>query len=502
MPRLAAIDVGSNAMRLAIASADDSGSVHVTETSREPVRLGADVFSHGEISDARLVEAMEAFLNFRKIITENKVKVVKAVGTSALREARNRDYCVRQIAKTTEINIDVISAEEEARLAFLAVSRAIKLQGKVALLVDIGGGSVEASLANENEIMSTDSFGIGTVRLLQMLNERRQEDRVFRQLAREYINVSGTRLRKSIGERTIDVCVATGGNVESIGDLRVQLCDANDDRSVTLDELDTILKQLQSRSYDERIKDFGLRRDRADVIIPAIIILQILAREARVQEIEIPRVGVREGLIIDMARSLGRDSPPPDRTQLITSARLLGRKYDYEAEHAQTVCRFAVELFEATKRLHKLGPDERVLLEVAALLHDIGYYVGTRDHHKNTWYLINASPLVGVGDADKATIALVTRYHTRALPKSAHKEFMDLSPRRRSIVLILAAILRLAEALDREHGNKVHGVRLTVRGKKAYLLLKGEGDLLLEKWALTHGAELFEKVFKKKAVIE
>jgi len=501
LPRLAAIDVGSNAMRLAIASADDDGKMRVIETSREPVRLGADVFSDGEISDARLVEAMEAFLKFRKIINKYRVKEVRAVGTSALREARNRDYCIRQVAKTTEIAIDVISAEEEARLAFLAVSRAVKLQGKTALLVDVGGGSVEASLANETEILSTDSFGIGTVRLLQMLNERKQEDRVFRQLAREYINVSGTRLRKSIGERTVDLCVATGGNVESIGDLRVQLCDADDDRSVTLDELDTVLKQLQSRSYEERIKDFGLRPDRADVIIPAIIILQILAKEARIQEIEIPRVGVREGLLVDMARGLGRDSPPPDRTQLITSARLLGRKYDYEADHAQTVSRFALELFDATRRLHKLGPDERILLEVAALLHDIGYYVGTTDHHKNTWYLINASPLVGVDKTDKTMIALVTRYHTRALPKPSHKEFMDLSPKQRRIVVMLAAILRLGEALDREHGNKVHGFKLTIRGKKVHLLLKGEGDLLLERWALNHGAPLFEKTFKKKLVI-
>jgi len=489
-------------MRLAIASANDDGGMHVIETSREPVRLGADVFSRGEISDARLVEAMEAFLRFRKLINDYKVKAVMAVGTSALREARNRDYCIRQIAKTTEIAIDVISAEEEARLEFLAVSKAVKLEGKLALLVDVGGGSVEASLANENEIISTDSFNIGTVRLLQMLNQRKEGERVFRQLAREYINLSGTRLRKSIAERTVDVCVGTGGNVESIGDLRVQLCDAEDDRSVTLDELDIILKQLQSRSFDERIRDFGLRPDRADVIIPGLMILQIFAKEARVQEIEIPRVGVREGLLIEMSRGLGRISPPPDRTQLITSARLLGRKYDYEADHAQTVSRFAVELFDATRRLHGLGSDERVLLEVAALLHDIGYYVGTMNHHKNTSYLINASPLVGVDESDKALIALVTRYHTRTIPKPSHREFMDLSPRRQRIVVVLAAILRLAEALDREHANKVHGFKLTVRGKKVYLLLKGEGDLLLERWALGYAAQLFEKAFKKKLVIE
>ena len=502
MPRLAAIDVGSNAMRLAIASADDDGRMHVVQNDRQPVRLGADVFSVGEISDARLVEAMEAFLKFRKIINEYKVKIVRAVGTSALREARNRDYCIRQISKTTEIPIDVITAEEEARLVFLAVTKAIKLNGKQALLVDIGGGSVEVSLASESEIISTESFGIGTVRLLQMLNPRRQGERVFRQLAREYISVSGTRMRKAIGEHRIDTCIATGGNVESLGDLRVQLCDADDDRSITVDELDTILRQLQTRSYEERIKDFGLRRDRADVIIPAIIVLQIVAKQAQVAQIEIPRVGVREGLLIEMARDLGRRSPPPDRTQLITSAKLLGRKYDYEAEHAQTVSRFSVSLFDATKSLHKLGSDERTLLEVAGLLHDIGYYVGTTDHHKNSWYLINASPLVGVGENEKQIIALVARYHTRATPKPNHKEFMGISPKRRRTVLMLAALLRLAEGLDREHANKVQSFKLAVHPKKVTLRLKGEGDMLLERWALNHGSRLFEKTFRRKMVIE
>lgn len=488
-------------MRLAIASADDDGRMHVIHTDREPVRLGADVFSKGEISNARLVEAMEAFLKFRKLINAYKVKSVRAVGTSAIREARNRDYCIRQIAKTTEITIEVISAEEEARLVFLAASSAIKLQGKIALIVDVGGGSVEVSLATESEIIATESFGIGTVRLLQMLDQRKRGERVFRQLAREYINVYGTRLNKEIGEQTIDICIGTGGNVESLGDLRVQLCEADDDRSVTIDELDSILKQLQSRSYEERIKDFGLRHDRADVIIPAIIVLQIVAKEAQVQEIEIPRVGVREGLLIEMARGLGRGSPPPDRTQLITSSRLLGRKYNYEAEHAQTVWRHAMALFDATRRLHKLGSEERVLLEVAALLHDIGYYVGTKDHHKNTWYLINASPLVDVDDSEKKIIALVTRYHTRSTPKPSHKEFMDLSLKRRRVVVILASILRLAEALDREHANKVQSFKLTLRKKKAILQLKGIGDMLLEKWALSYGSQLFEKTFKRKMVI-
>ncbi len=185
MPNIAAIDVGSNVIRLGIASADDQGRLHILHSDREAVRLGADVFVKGEISDKRLVEAMDAFLRFRKRMNQDKVKSVKAVGTSALREARNREYVISQIAKATEITIETISGEEEARLVYLATSRAVKLEGRVALLIDIGGGSVEISVANEREIVATRSFAIGTVRLLHMLEQEKRGDRVFRQLARE-----------------------------------------------------------------------------------------------------------------------------------------------------------------------------------------------------------------------------------------------------------------------------------------------------------------------------
>jgi len=502
MPKLAAIDVGSNAIRLAIASADGKGRLHIVQTNREAVRLGADVFAKGEISDSRLVEAMDAFIKFRKLINLHKAKLVRAVGTSALREARNRDYCINQITKATEITIEPISGEEEARLVFLATSRAVNLEGKTALLIDIGGGSVEVTLATGREIIATESFGVGTVRLLQMLEHKKRGERLFRQLAREYINISNTRLRKEIGDHKVDLCIGTGGNVESLGDLRVQLCDGKDDNSVSMDELDSILKELQSRSYEDRIKDFGLRPDRADVIVPATIVLQHVAKEAQAQQILIPRVGVREGLLIDMVEGLKSTAGPLRRSQVITFAKLLGRKYDYETQHALTVARFAVELFDSTKKLHKLGYDERTLLEIAALLHDIGYYIGVTDHHKHTYYLINASAIIGLDNMEKAIVANVARYHSRSFPKPDHKEYASLSAKRRQIVVKLAAILRLAEALDREHSNKVQQIKV-IKGKKKKLLLRlnGQGDLLLEKWALSNNSRLFEKVYKKEVVI-
>src|SRR5208337_3721986 len=224
MTKLAAIDVGSNAMRLAIASLDEDRQLHLIQTSRESVRLGADVFARYEISENKLIESIEAFIRFRKLISQYKVKVIRAVGTSAVREARNRSYFINQIAKATDISIDVINAEEEARLGHIAVSRALDIQNKLALLVDIGGGSVEVTLATQKEIIATESFAIGTVRLLQLLEQKKRGENIFRQLVREYVKVTDTRLRKEIADHKIDVCIGTGGNVESLGDLRVEIC--------------------------------------------------------------------------------------------------------------------------------------------------------------------------------------------------------------------------------------------------------------------------------------
>jgi exopolyphosphatase/guanosine-5'-triphosphate,3'-diphosphate pyrophosphatase len=502
MPKLAAIDVGSNAMRLAIASADYEGRLHIIHTDRQAVRLGADVFTKGEISNGRLVEAMNAFLKFRKLINQHKAGLVRAVGTSALREARNRDYCISQIEKATDITIEPISGEEEARLVFLAISKNMDLDGKAALLVDIGGGSVEISLATGDAIVVTESFAIGTVRLLKMFEQKKRGERVFRKLVREYIKSSDVLLRREIGERKVDLCIATGGNVESLGDLRVVLCDGKDDTFVTTDELASILEELQSRSYEGRVKDFGLRPDRADVIIPAAVVLQNVANEAHIDRILIPRVGVREGLLIDMTEKPKTGAEPLHGKQSIVCAKLLGRKYDYEAQHALTVARFAVELFDSTKKLHRLGYEERTLLEVAALLHDIGNYISITDHHKHSSYLINASPIIGLNDTDKAIVANVARYHRRSLPKPTHEGYMDLPSIQRQTVAKLAAILRLAEALDREHANRVERFKLTMREKELILKLKGQGDLLLEKWALDHNSRLFEKAYKRKIVVE
>jgi len=502
MPRLAAIDVGSNAIRLAIASVDDKGRIDLIHTAREPVRLGADVFANKEISYRRLVETMDAFLKFRKLINKEKVRSVRAVGTSALREASNRDYVINQIAKASEISVEPIPGDEEARLVHLAIASKINLERKPALLVDIGGGSVEVSLSTRGEIVATESFATGTVRLLQMLEQKKRGDRVFRRLVRSYLNVEDTRLKKEIGKQRIGLCIATGGNVEELGDLGVQICGRKSNTSLATVDLDSILARLESRSYEERMKKFKLRPDRADVIIPAAIVLQNIAQHARIGRILIPRVGVKDGLLIDMVSGLRRVEEPFDYTQVIASAQLLGRKFDYDAQHSMTVARIALELFDATRKLHRLGGNERALLEVAGLVHDVGYSIGMTDHHKHSYYLIKASPIMGLSETQRQIVATIVRYHSRALPKPNHQEFEELDIGQRTIVNRLGPVLRLAEALDREHASNVKKLRIRVGMGKVKLRLVGRGGLLLERWAVARNSAWFEKTYKRKIIVE
>ena len=234
MPQsIAAIDVGSNAIRLAIATVDATGQYQVVHNAREAVRLGHDVFDTGRISDVTLKAAMGAFRRFREQLSKYSVTRFKAVATSALREAENGEAFVAQVAKRHRIPIAIIGPEEEARLVHLAVKERVQLNGKIALLVDIGGGSVEISLGNKSGILSTQSYAMGSVRLLRILRQRRLNGNRFNQMVRRYVDVTNRRLQKELGGQTIEMCIGTGGSIESIGDIRRELFNKRNSSKIT-----------------------------------------------------------------------------------------------------------------------------------------------------------------------------------------------------------------------------------------------------------------------------
>jgi exopolyphosphatase/guanosine-5'-triphosphate,3'-diphosphate pyrophosphatase len=499
---MAAIDVGSNGIRMIVASVGSNGETTTLESVRESVRLGKDVFTKGYITEETTEAALEAFLKFRKLLYKYGVKKVRAVATSALREAENADIFIDRILQATDIEIQVISPQEEARLIALAVGKVVNLKGKSALLIDIGGGSVEMTFVEDGKITTAESFNSGTVRLLEKLHENKVNEERFGRLVRDYVDVAKQRIQKEIKKRRLDLCIGTGGNVEALGDLR-KLFFGKDNRSITKSELEVVLEKLQALTVAERMTQLGLRPDRADVIVPAAIVLQKLLKQAGADELLIPRVGLKDGALLELVPQPPLDKRMGRYEQVLASAIQVGRKYFFDEEHAKTVASFALQIFDSLQDLHGLKEDSRMILETASLLHDIGHFIHMAGHHKHSYYIINATPIFGLSDREKSLVANVARYHRKSPPSLDHENYRSLSSKDRVVVSKLSAILRIAEALDVEHAQRVKKVDIEYKHPMFFLKLQGEGELLLEKWALKKrtASGVFEDTFGIKIIV-
>lgn len=500
MQTIAAIDVGSNAIRLIVGRVIYDDKLEPIENIRMPVRLGQDAFSHGQIREETALLAVDAFTRFKKVAENYGVERIRAVATSAMREAANSDILCDRIARVTGIEIEIISGEEEARLIHLAVAQAVNLKNKHAMLIDIGGGSVEVTLSQNGNILSTESYNMGTVRMLEKMRKA-SADLPFDDLVREYAEAAKRRIKREVGDKKMDLCIGTGGNIEEMGVLRKRLFKRESAQAITLEELTKLTEAMSNLTVEERMRKFKLKPDRADVILPASIVLRMIAKEARVPEIRIPNVGLKDGILFDLAQQLGNKRVSP-REQVWTSAMRLGEKYQFDADHANLVAYLAAQLFDQTTPLHGLEPENRLLLEVASLLHDIGHFISTVDHDKHTHYIMQANPLIGLTKREQEIVSNVARYHRKVLPTVQDENFRALPPKDRSTVIKLSALLRIADAMDVSHTRRVKDVHIRSKKNKWILSLEGEGTLNLEIWALEKRRALFQDVFGMKLEIE
>lgn len=501
MQKIAAIDVGSNAIRMMVGSVNEIGEIEPLENVRLPVRLGQDAFTSGTLGKVTMQQTVDAFRHFRRVADDFGVSRIQAVATSAMREASNRDILLDRVLRVSGIEIEIINGQEEARYVHLAVAHAIDLKGKRAVLIDIGGGSVEVTISKNRKILSTESYNMGTVRLLRKLEGDDLQSSPFRAkgpfslLVREYAQAARRRIDREIGRAHVDVCVGTGGNVEEMGKLRQKLFKQKTNGQISLSELKDLIEKLSGMSVKDRIRKLHLRSDRADVLLPAAIVLQLIARQAHVRLVTIPHVGLKDGVLLDMADRLQRGGHAPRRAQVWESALQLGRKFQFDADHAAQTARLAGQLFDQSRVLHNLGEEERLLMEVGALLHDIGHFVNTLDHDRHGHYILKANPLIGLNDRQQDVVANLIRYHRRSFPSPDDPNFKALPQKERLTVNKLSALIRLADGLDVSHTHRVTRVTLVRKKKSWELTLHGKGDLMLEKWALNKRRTLFEEMF-------
>jgi exopolyphosphatase / guanosine-5'-triphosphate,3'-diphosphate pyrophosphatase len=495
MPTIAAIDAGSNGIRMMVSRLDADGSLEPLENLRLPVRLGDDAFTTGQFSEQTMQQAVDAFLQFRNVSEVFKVQQTRAIATSAMREANNGDLLAERIYRETGFQIEIIDGEEEARLIHLAVTRAINLKGKTAVLIDIGGGSVEVTLSDGENILSTESYGMGTVRLLRKLESDDPSGEKFNRLVREYAEASRRHIEREIGGQKVDICLATGGNPEELGRQAKRLFKRPDESSIGLDELGKLIDKLTGLSVEERIRKLKMRPDRADVILPASVVVHMIARESGVDAISIPNVGLKNGVLLDMAPQL-MGPRLPRRQQALASAARMGQKYAYDADHAELTARLAAKLFYQSLSLHHLTENESLILEIAAMLHDIGHFINAIDHDQHGYYLLQHHPLIGLARNEQDILANIVRYHRKGTPSQSDENIKTLPAQDRLTVSKLCALLRLADSLDTSHTARIKDISLEKAGDGNWQLhLFGEGELMLEKWKLEKRKTLFQDVF-------
>jgi exopolyphosphatase/guanosine-5'-triphosphate,3'-diphosphate pyrophosphatase len=502
--RVGAVDIGSNALRAVVVEGKaGKARYEVVEDRREAVRLGTEVFGgSGYVSRAVATAAAGAMRSFARDFRRLGVDRVRVVATSALREARNRRSLLKLLSRESGLAVEVITGAEEARLVSLAVrSRIPALAEGRHVVMDVGGGSAEAIVVEDGEVAGAASFDVGAVRLIQQVGE--PHGPAFLRVASRFLENHRASIREALGPGPFGVFAATGGNIETVAGLIGRKRGGRPPiHAVDREDLEDLVAAMADLTPPQRMRRWSLRADRADVVLPACLVYLAFARLAGARRILVPHVGLRESVALDLLLA-GKERPARERLgrERVASAAALGRKYHYDEGHARQVARLALRIFDRVGAAEGLDREDRDLLEIASLLHDIGVVVSPIRHHRHSAYLIRESELAGLSPEGQEIVAQVARYHRRGMPRASHAEHAALSARDRRRVCLLAGILRLADALDRDRSRPLEDLDVRRRGGVIAIRLLGSGDRLLEVWAGERKKDLLERSLGREVVL-
>ncbi|MEI6666623.1 MAG: HD domain-containing protein [Acidobacteriota bacterium] len=501
---VAVIDIGASAVKLVIAEIRPGERPFLIEEASRGVLLGKDTFSTGRIGPQSMDAALKALEGFRRLMDGYGVARYRAVATSAVREAANSDTFLDRVQLRTGLVVEIIDGSEESRLTYLAVRDRLKghpaLDAPHTLLVEVGGGSADLTLLQNARPKYSGVYALGSVRMRQGLaGMQRSHDRSVRVMGRHIANIVGD-ICNEMPLRSAGHVIALGQDVRFVAQ---ELVEAPEEhvREVPREAFLEFCARVEKLDEDALVDRYGLSPVDAETLVPALLVYRALLTETAAGTVVVPDVSLRAGLLTDLVGSDVEANLTDFGTQVLASAEALGEKYRYDADHARAVAVLATRLFDQFQESHGLSRRDRLLLEATALLHDIGLFIGLRAHHKHSQYLIAASEIFGLTSDDKEVIASVARYHRGALPQRSHLPYIALDRQDRVRVNKLAAMLRVANALDAEHAQKIRSFTAR-RDEDAWVLdVDGTGDLSLERIAAEARADLFLDVFGTRLLV-
>ena len=500
---VAVIDIGSSAIRVEVAEVGH-GPLKVLESLKRAVPLGRDSFVKGKIERRTLNLAIEVLRGFQEVMRPYDVRQVRAVATSAVREASNQELFVERVFMATGITVEVVTGAEEDRLLWSGVRDAFVREGREehldSLIIEQGAGHIDFALLSKGEVIAATSLTLGTLRLATAVASERRTGPAALDLMKRFVGSSLDEVEHRFPLRRMDHLVLLGGHARFAAD-RLAPGQTGAIRTITRAAFQKFAKAVTPLRPEEVSAQYGAPIEECESLGPGLLTYSELLKRTPAKHVLVPAVTLRDGLLLDFAAEHTGIPLTELDAQIYASAENLGRRYLFDEAHAHHVADLSCALFDALAGEHRLGRRERRLLRVAALVHDIGLFVGTSSHHKHSEYLVAASDIFGVRAQEKAMVACIARYHRRALPAATHLGFASLSRADRATVSKLAALLRIADALDRD-SQRISLARVELRPEELLLVPDRDQDLALERLALRQKADLFEEVYGRKVVLQ
>ncbi len=506
MKPVAVIDIGTSSIRMAIAEIGPTGEVRILERLSQAVNLGKDTFTKGRIEKTTIEECVRVLKSYRRLLSEYQVvdpEQMRVVATSAVREADNRLAFLDRVYIATGIEIEPIDEAEVNRVTYLGVQPFLAAVPSLAtaktVITEVGGGSTEILLVQNGEVIYAHTYRLGSLRLRETLEAFRAPEIRVRSIMENQIGRTMEQIVQHVPPEEGMEIVALGGDVRFAASQVLPNWNPDDLGTLPVSMLEQFTDEMLALSPDEIVHRYHLAFPDAETLGPALLTNVLLARALRRNHVLVTKFTLRDGLLQHMA--VRGSSNDEFNNQIIRSAVTLSRRFEVDEPHARHVGELSKLLFQQLREDHELDDRYELVLYLAAILHEIGQYVSNRGYHKHSMYLILNSELFGLSKKDVTLVALVARYHRRASPKPTHQMYMGLEREYRIAVAKLAAILRVADALDRSHSQRIQELKCEHEEGRLIISIPHADDLSLEQLALKQKGTLFDEIFGKQVML-
>lgn len=500
-PKLVAVvDIGATSIRMAIAEIGEGRRIRTLEKVAQAVSLGRDTFTKGSIDPATTEECVRVLKSYRQLLNEyhiTQAEQIHVVATSAVREAVNRATFLQRIFVATGFPVEPFDEAAVNRVTYLGLQPLLEAEPVLAnsdvMVVEVGGGSTEVLVVYSGNVAYAQTYRLGSLRLRKTLEAYRAPAAKERDIMESQIQRIVDHLKGHMPEPGVLTMIALGGDVRFAVTQLVSDWNPDTVARIPVADLERLTDELLMMSVDEAVHTRHLAYSDAETVGPALLTYVQLAKSLGLDEILVSSINLRDGLIKAMA--VQETWTEVFISQIIRSAVDFGRRFGFNEAHGRHVAELSKKLFRALQPEHELDSRSEVILYVAALLHDIGYAVSGRSHHKHSMYLIRNGDLFGLSREDVLLAAMIARYHRRSSPKPIHEGFTALDWKNRITVAKLAAILRVADALDRSNSQWIKHFQVIRDRGRLVISVPGAEDLSLEQLALRQKMSLFKEVF-------